>query len=82
MASGNVFITQFKCGTQLLLQLLEGKVRAVEAAMSYMIYILAYVRNQVGTELRSLAYSGLKHITSSPVSCSQCISLESLQTKN
>lgn len=40
MASGNVFITQFKCGTQLLLQLLEGKVRAVEAAMSYMIYML------------------------------------------
>lgn len=46
-----------KCGTQLLLKLLETKVRAVEAAKGCMIYILAYVRNQVGMEIGSLEYN-------------------------
>ena len=67
MASGSVFITQFKCGTQLSLQLLEAKVRAVEAAMDYMVYILAYVRNQVGKELGNSEYSGLQTLPLAPL---------------
>ena len=67
MASGSVFITQFKCGTQLPLQLLEAKVRAVEAAMDYMVYILAYVRNQVGKELGNSEYSGLQMLPLAPL---------------
>lgn len=57
MASGSVFITQFKCGTQLPLQLLEAQVRA----------ILAYVRNQVGMELGNLEYHGLKTLPLAPL---------------
>ena len=67
MASGSVFITQFKCGTQLPLQLLEAKVWAVEAAVDYMVYILAYVRNQVGKELGNSEYSGLQMLPLAPL---------------
>lgn len=67
MASGSVFITQFKCGTQLPLQLLEAQVRAVEAAMDYTVHVLAYVRNQVGMELGNLEYHGLKTLPLAPL---------------
>lgn len=80
MASGRVFTTQFKCGTQLPLQLLDTNVRAVEAAMDYMVYILAYLRNQVSMELGNFEYSGLKMFPL--VRFSQCLCPKSLQTEN
>lgn len=51
-------MTQFKCGTQLLLQLLAGKVRAVEATVGDV--LAANVGNMSGHGTRELRAQGLK----------------------